>query len=329
LNRKIYEVCVPFLFLMFLGRAFALNEPMPPPIVNIDLGIISEAINQMFTGLTQSLTELPAAVVNQFLASLQSLTANFLTTLLLIAKEFITTNPDIAPMFPLWQTIVYIISLFYLILFLIVGFFFLFSSIDAEKRTSAKKWFKSTIIMIAAVGASFQLYEIFLAIGAGVATYLWASEFEVLFQASELTALNLILLTVYSGAVLAAFITLFIRHLFLVMGAAIFPIALFFYFIEPLKPWGKMLLEILFAAVLMQIIDVIIFIGSQIVWEQFIGLPDIAGWAPTMAFGLVAIINTIIIAFAVIKASKTVTQQLPEVVAVAKMAGTAAIGAIA
>ena len=97
----------------------------------------------------------------------------------------------------------------------------------------------------------------------------------------------------------------------------------------PLKPWGKMMLEILFAAVLMQIIDVIIFIGAEIVWQQFTGIPDIMGWAPTMAFALVAITNTIIIAFAVMKASKTVTQQMPEVVAIAKMAGSAAIGALA
>jgi len=301
---------------------------MPPPIVNIDLGGVTDAINGMFSGLTQSLTALPAAAVDQFFASLQGLVAGFLTSLLFIAKVFMTTNPDITPMFPLWQTIVYVISLFYLMLFMIVGFLFLFSSIDAEKRTAAKQWFKSTVIMIAMVAASFQLYELFLALGAATANYLWAVEFESIFQASELTALNIVLLSVYSGAVLVAFITLFIRHLFLIMGAAIFPIALFFYFIPPLKAWGKMMLEILFAAVLMQIIDVIIFIGAEAVWQQFTGIPDIAGWAPTMAFCLIAITNTIIIVFALLKAARTVTQQLPELTAIVKTAGTAAIGAL-
>jgi hypothetical protein len=149
-----------------------------------------------------------------------------------------------------------------------------------------------------------------------------------MFQASELSALNIVLLIVFSGSVFVAFVTLFIRHLFLVMGAAIFPIALFFYFIPPLKAWGKMMLEIIFAAVLMQIIDVIIFVGAEVVWHQFTGMPDIMGWAPTMAFCLIAITNTIIILFALMKAARTVTQQLPEVTAIVKTAGTAAIGAL-
>ena len=333
MDKKILEVCIPLLLLLFVGRAFAVEGNQP--IVNINLDSVTNAIDSMFSGLnqslgglSQSLAELPAAVVEQFFSVFQGILAVFLTSLLAITKLFIVTNPDISPMFPLWQTIVYVISLFYLMLFLIVGFLFLFSSIDAEKRLQAKQWFKSTVIMIAAVGASFQLYELFLGLGSAVANYLWSTEFEALFQANGLPTLNLVLLMFYSLAVLSAFITFFVRHLFLLIGAAVFPIALFFYFIPPLKAWGKMLLEILFAGVLMQIIDVIIFIGAETVWQQFAGIPDFFGWAPATAFALVAGINVLIMWFAVIKATRTISSELPELVVVARTAGQLAAGAL-
>lgn len=329
MDRKLFEICVPFLLLVILGRTFALETEPLPPVVNIDVSGVIDSINGMFSGLSQSIGAVPAAVVDQFFLVLQGFFASFLESMLSLAKLFMTSNPNIAPMFPLWQTIVYVISLFYLVIFLFVGFLFIFSSIDAEKRVAAKQWFKSTVIMIAAVSASFYFYELFLELGSAVASYLWSTEFETLFQANSLTSLNIVLLAVFSGAVFAAFVTFFVRYLFLVIGAAIFPIALFFYFMPTFKPWGKMMLEIIFAGVLMQIIDVIIFIGAEVVWQQFSGVQDIVGWAPTMAFCLVAIANTIIILFAVLKATKTVTQQLPEVVAIAKTAGTAAIGALA
>jgi hypothetical protein len=330
--RKIpLEVCVPLFLLGFVARVFGQGEPLPPPppIVNIDLGIVVDSVNSMFSGLTNSLSELPAVVVDMFFSVLQGFVADFLSSLLFVAKLFIVTNPDISPMFPLWQTIVYVISLFYLILFMVVGFLFIFSSIDAEKRLTAKQWFKSTVIMIACVAGSFQLYDLVLRLGAAIAGFLWSAEFEVLFEAGQLSELNIVLLGVYSFAVLGAFITFVIRYLFLFAGAAIIPIALFFYFIPPLKPWGKMLLEILFAAILMQIIDVIIFIACQAVWQQFAGVPDSAGWGPLTAFALIAFTNAAIIGFALMKAARTVTKQLPELAVVAKMAGTAAIGAIA
>lgn len=329
MNKKIAEICIPFLLLIMLGRAFASDGQELPPIVNIDLTGVIESINGMFSGLNQSLSQLPNAVVSQFFSVFQGLTASFLTSLLSITKLFVVTNPDISPMFPLWQTIVYIISLFYLLIFLTVGLLFIFSSIDAEKRATAKQWFKSTIIMIAAVGSSYYFYSLFLQLGAAIANYLWTSQFETLFQPGNLTTLNILLLIFYSTAVLAAFITFFIRHLFLLIGTAIFPIALALYFIPPTKAWGKMLLEILFAAVFMQIIDAIIFIGTQAVWNQFTGIPDIAGWAPAMAFSLVAITNTAIIFFAITKAGRTISNEMPEVVAIIKTVSTAAIGALA
>jgi hypothetical protein len=330
LRKILWEVCIPLLFLGLGVRVFAQGGPLPPPppLVNIDLGVVVDSVNSMFSGLSQSLSDMPAAVVNLFFSVLQSFVADFLSSLLFVAKMFIVSNPDISPMLPLWQTIVYIISLFYLILFMVVGFLFLFSSIDAEKRLTAKQWFKNTIIMIVCVAASFYLYDLVLRIGAAIAGFLWSSEFEALFQASQLSELNIVLLAVYSIAVLGAFITFMIRYLFLFAGAAIVPIALFFYFIPPLKPWGKMLLEILFAAILMQIIDVIIFIACQTVWQQFAGVPDSAGWAPLTAFALIAFTNMAIIAFALMKAARTITKQLPELAIIAKTASSAAIGAM-
>ncbi len=333
--KKLIEICVPLLFLLLLGpRVFADDSGDPPVVVNIDLTSVTDAINNMFSGLNQALgglsetvSQIPQAMVDSFIGFFKNEFVGFLNPLLLLAKAFLTTNPDPEALFGLWQVIVYLISLFYLLLFLIVGLLFIFSSFDSKRRAVAKDWFKSIVFLVVGVNASFLFYSLFLGLGSAVANYLWVAEFEQLFSPSILSGLNFVLLFIYAGAVLIAFITFFVRYLLLLLGTVLFPIAIFFYFIPPLKAWGKMLFEILFAGVLMQIIDVIVFIGASAVWNQFAGFQDILGWAPIMAFCLVAIINVFILWFAGVKAAGVFNSEMPELVALVKTGSQAAIGA--
>jgi len=330
--KKLFEVCFPLFLLLLLGpRVFAAAQP---PVV-VDMSPVTNAINNMFSGLSgalsglsTSISQIPQAVVDSFIAFFKNEFVNFLSPLLVLAKAFLTTNPDPQALYGLWQVIVYIISLFYLLLFLIVGLLFIFSSFDSARRATAKDWFKSTVFLVVGVNASFLFYSLFLGLGSGIANYLWVSQFEQLFSTNALSGLNFVLLLVYAGAVLIAFITFFVRYLLLLLGTVLFPIAIFFYFIPPLKTWGKMFLEILFAGVLMQIIDVIVFIGAAAVWNQFVGFQDIIGWAPIMAFCLVALINCFILWFAGVKAARVFSSEMPELVALIKAGGQAAIGAL-
>ncbi len=331
MNKRFLEIFVPLLFTLLLSQRVFADDT----IVNVDLNPVTSAINNLFSGVNQSIanvqsvvSNLPGEVVKAFTDFFRQEFAGFLNPLLLLAKSFLTTNPDPQLLFGLWQTIIYIISLFYLLLFLIVGLLFLFSSFDSARRATAKEWFKSSIFLVVGVNASFMFYQLFLGLGAAVANYLWVSEFEQLFSNTLLSSFNMILVCVYSGSALLAFVTLFVRYLVLLLGTVLFPIGIFFYFIPPLKAWGKMLFELLFAAVLMQIVDVIVFIGASAVWKQFTGAPDIAGWAPIMAFSLIAIINSFMIVFSGMKAVNSITKEFPEVVAIAKFAGQTAIGAL-
>ncbi len=329
--KKLTEICVPLLFTLFLiPRAFAEGET-----TIIDFSGITTAINQMFSGLSTGLTEistgvtaLPNAIVNSFISFLTTEYINFLNPLLELARVFMTTNPDTSLMYSTWEMVAHLISLFYLVIFLGIGLLFVFSSLDAGKRLKAKEWFKQAIFLVVGVNASFAFYTLFLGLGAAMAEYLWLEEYASVFSNETLSLLNLVLLFVYGATVLLAFITLFIRYLILLLGTALIPLAVAFYFMPPLKAWGKMIIEILFACLLMQVVDVIIFIAASTVWKQFAGYPDILGWAPIMAFTLIAIVNTLILVFALLKALRTTAQQVPEVVAVGKAAGQAVIAGL-
>jgi len=321
------EICVPF-FIVFLLFPFVHAQSGNDQAPLIDFSGVINAINGMFSGVSKSLSDLPSNVLNSFTGFFRGELISFLNPLLSLAKLFITSNPDPNLMLGLWKTIVLIISFFYLLLFLVVGFMFLFSSFDSSRRLKAKEWLKGGILIVIGVNASFLLYSLFLSLSAGIAGFLWANELDPLFTPSALSALNLILLGVYSFNVMLAFITFFIRYLVLLIGVVLFPIAIFFYFIPPLKAWGKLFFEILFAMALMQVIDVIVFIGASMVWKQFISIPDIIGIAPAMAFILIAVINAFIIVFAALRAGRMMTKEFPEVMYAVKAGATSAVGAL-
>ncbi|MFH1224194.1 MAG: hypothetical protein V1676_00135 [Candidatus Diapherotrites archaeon] len=262
-------------------------------------------------GFWDPLNDLGKNFVDALMSGVKGEGVNFLASLLSLFKVFITTNPDPALMKPISDMVIYIISLFYLLIFLIVGLKFIIGSYDANQRAGAKDGLKKAVLMVIAVNASYTLYVLVLSIGSLIASALWTSELEPLFTSSSISSLNLFLLLAFGGTVLTAFITVVIRYIFLWIGAVLFPIGIFLYLIPQLQSWGKIPLNLIGAALFMQIIDVIILISAWMLETEFSAYPEMVGWAPTIAFSLIAITNICIMLFAIINAALAIVSHVP------------------
>ncbi len=87
-----------------------------------------------FSPLLDSVKNLPNGIANAFLDSFSGLFVSFITPLLEIAKTLITYNVDVNNYASYWRIIVNVISAFYLIVLMVVGFKFLLGSYFPEQR---------------------------------------------------------------------------------------------------------------------------------------------------------------------------------------------------
>ncbi len=313
-------LCFFLIFTFFLHPPLVYADEGEPVEVTININLdevinaingFSNGVNNSFNSLEEAIIGLATAIVNAFFDFVRLQTINLVNPLLSLVKEFITTNPDPLLMLDWWRLVVTLISMFYLLLFVIVGLMFIFGSIDSKTRTIAKTWLKNVLILIITLNISFYLYQTFLLLGSGIAQYMWTTNFETIYSPDAISGLNIFLLGTTTTTIILAFITLFIRHLFLLIGVVLFPIGIFFYLIPPLRGWGSIIFNLLGAAILMQFIDVICFTATQLIWQQFTSFPDAIGWTITTAFALIAIVNTLMILFAGTKAIISTLKETP------------------
>ncbi|MDO8647547.1 MAG: hypothetical protein Q7R70_03970 [Candidatus Diapherotrites archaeon] len=253
-------------------------------------------------GLWDSITNLPGDLVNSIFSGIGHLLAGFVQPLFDIAKAMLTVNIDPFHFQNLWLVIITVISCFYLLIFLIVGFKFLFGSYDAVQRAEAKEWFKQALLLVIAVNASLLFYSLLLSLSSGISVTLWNSNLENVFSVQNLNATDLLWLLTLAISVFLTVITLVLRQIFLIIGVMLFPIGLFLYFIPPVKAYGSAILQLLGAAAFMNVLDVIILIAVQLFWTEFSYLPYINLLAPSLGFLLVGIANIVLVFFAVQRA---------------------------
>jgi len=254
-------------------------------------------------GLWETVTNIPGDVANAILNALKQIVVDFVTPLLDLAKTFITVNPDPANYQSYGQAIIVLISAFYLLIFLVVGFKFVMGSYDEAQRLEAKEWAKKAILIVVLCNASLLIYSLILNVGSATSLYLWNGSYEQLFQIQNLSALNLILLVFFAIAVLLALVTLFIRYLLVLVGIMAFPIGLFLYFIPPVQSYGKIILNTIGIVIFLQFFDVLVLVASSLLLNEFGNMTQMQLLAPTMGFLLIAVANVLLMKFAIMKAA--------------------------
>src|SRR3989338_6584029 len=115
---------------------------MKPTIILF--AILLLALN-VHAGLWESVTNLPGDIASSLLNGIKQMVVDFVTPLLDLAKTFITANPNPENYQSYWQAIIVLISAFYLLMFLGVGFKFVIGSYDETQRLEAKEWAKKAI----------------------------------------------------------------------------------------------------------------------------------------------------------------------------------------
>lgn len=249
---------------------------------------------------------MPEAIASAFLGAFSNLFVAFITPLLETAKVLITYNIDPNNYAQYWQAIVVVLSAFYLLLFVIVGLKFLLGSYSPEQRTEAKEWLKNAIFLLVLINASLLIYSLLLQLSQGIAVTLWNNGLEEFFRFENASAIDLLWLIIIAIALFLALLSLFFRHLIVIVGVMLFPIGLFLYFIEPLRGYGSGILNVLGAGVFMQVLDVIILIGVSLLGKEFSFLQGMTGLSLTVGFLFIALANLALISFALKKAVSAV-----------------------
>lgn len=257
-------------------------------------------------GLWESVAGLPAGIANSFFSSFSNLLAAFIQPLLDVAKLLLTANIDPFHFQNFWQIIVAIISSFYLLVFLVVGFKFLFGCYDAVQRKDAKEWFKKAVLLVICVNASLLLYSLLLSVSSAVALTIWNNQFEAVFSVSNLTALDFVWLSVFALFLFSAVVTLVARQIMLIVGVMLFPIGLFLYFLPPVKEYGSAILNLIGAVSFMNVLDVVILAAVSLFWNEFAYIQVMGLLAPSIGFLFISLANGALAFFAIQKALNAV-----------------------
>lgn len=218
-------------------------------------------------GLTNLASCLPGKMYDFFIGLLNAP----LQPLLSLTRSLLENAPYIDLFHGLWAIMVYCISLFYGLLFMYSGLQFLFSGHNVIRREMAKQWLKNTVIMITLIQASFYLYRLVLEIGAMLTSSVLSmvNEYFFLITADNIVNIGLefLFLLFYVSALFMTIILLLIRYLIVSFGVIFMPIAIFCYFVPPIKSYGKLILHLLGTFIFITFIDAVIILASSMLIE--------------------------------------------------------------
>lgn len=204
-----------------------------------------------------------------------------------------------------WAIIIYMLSMFYAFLIIYSGLQFITSGYDSSKRDRAKEWLKNIVIMIILVQASFFIYQLAIDLSSVMTTAtlsLMDNNFFSLTVDNVLDfGLQLLFATFYIFTLLWTSIILVLRYVIVAVGVVLFPLGIFCYFIEPLKPYGVLLLHFLGISIFITFLDAVILIG----FAQLITLPIFSNFKVLImiaGFSTINLVMFLLMFFSTIKA---------------------------
>jgi hypothetical protein len=189
-------------------------------------------------------------------------------------QALLTVDVSISLFGHLWSVVRYILTFFYLFLFLYVGYTFLVSSANPIKRAQAKDMLKNIFLMILLIQSSYYIYDLVLSLSSNLNIIILDMIDPQFFMITVDNVVNIGLEFIYSTTYVATlFITmlmLVLRYIMVCFGVVLFPIGLFCYFIPPLKGYGRFIINILGIFIFVTFIDLLIILAcSMIILDPF------------------------------------------------------------
>jgi hypothetical protein len=231
---------------------------------------------------------------------------------------------DISAFSDVLGTIIYVLSLFYGIILIYVGFKFIISGESPAEREKAKTFLRNTIIMMILVQTSYYIYELIISISSALTSSFLNIAGNNVFIINSVTDSNIGLELIYGCMyVITLIITvnfLVLRYIFVSLGVIFFVIAIFFYFIPFLHSFGKLILNSLIMVIFLPVFYSLVFLGISRLLNtsslDYMNLLFIIG-----AFSLIIIGTIFLYCFIIIKAASGVIKVAAPVIQIAKLAG--------
>jgi len=255
------------------------------------------------------LTNLASCLPQVFFDYLLTILNAPLQPLLTFINNLLSEPVQIQLFVSLWAIIIYVLSMFYAFLIIYAGFTFIISGYDSGKRENAKSWLRNIVIMIILIQASFFIYELAIELSstttAATLSLIDSKFFLLTIDNITNVGLELLFAFFYVLTLLFTSLVLVIRYAIVAVGVVLFPLAIFFYFIHPLKQYGILILNFLGVCIFVTFLDAIILIGFSKVAE--IGLfANFKILVMLSAFTLVNVLMFFLMFFSIIKASMSV-----------------------
>ena len=164
-------------------------------------------------------------------------------------ESLLTADVSIRIFHYFWSVIRYMLSLFYVFFFSYAGYVLLFANSSAIQRAHAKELLRNTVLMIIFINGSFYFYGLILELASVLNTALFGFIENDFFQFSPAAILNAHLylgtVIIYAIVLFATIILLLLRYVFVSIAVVFLPIAIFMYFLPPLKYYGRFMLHVI------------------------------------------------------------------------------------
>jgi len=221
---------------------------------------LTDLIKSLFSSLPEKLFDYFLFIINAPLLPM-----------LAIIKKLLTAEVSIDLFYRMWSMIRYILSFFYIFLFLYCGFVFLTSNANPIKRAHAKDMLKDTFLMIILIQGSFYIYGLVLSLGstmdAAILSMIDPHFFLLTVDNFVNVGLELIFALAYAIALFVTMFMLVLRYIIVSFGVVLFPIGIFFYFTPPLKGYGRFILHLLGLFVFVTFFDLLIILACSMIVE--------------------------------------------------------------
>jgi len=213
------------------------------------------------------LTNLAICLPEKFVAYLNEILTAPVQPFLNTIHYLLTEPVNINLFHSFWAIIIYIISMFYGLFFLFAGFNFMISGYDVAKREKAKEWFRNIVLMVLFVQASFLIYDLVIELGSlltsGVIEMIPPEFFQLTADSITNIGLEIVLIMPYLLTLILTILLLGLRYFAVAMGVVFLPIGIFFYFIPPLRSYGKLILNLLLVVIFVTFFDAILLFGAS------------------------------------------------------------------
>ena len=225
--------------------------------------------------------------------------------LLDLTKSLLTEPVNLSAFGSIWAIIMYVLSMFYGLLLLYVGFNFIISGYDVIKRDKAKTWFRNILIMIVLVQMSYFIYSTFIDINSlmtsGIVNMVDSKFFLLTADNIVNIGLELFLGLIYVITLLFSVLLLTLRYIFVAVGVILIPIGIFLYFIPPLNSYGKLIINFLGICIFITFFDSLIMLACS----KIVEIPLFENFKILVMIACFSIVNFLMFYFVIFSALKS------------------------